>query len=110
MSRKAPESALLTKSGSEKLSYKKSFSGLILFFLLLLGFLKIMDAIGEKLRGRNRDFVSSVVFVFSKFDSQWRLNSEMLGDLLNWSREGGKEAGGFGFVWGCFGHLGGSGN
>lgn len=47
------------------------------------------------------------MFVFSKFDSQWRLNSE---DLRKWPREGGKEAGGFGFVGGRFGHLGGSGN
>lgn len=55
LSLNAPDSALFTKSGSAKLSYKISFSGFILFFRLLLGFLRTIDAIDESCEEREEE-------------------------------------------------------
>lgn len=63
LSLKAPDSAFLTKSGKAKLSYKKSFSGLILFFLILLGFLKTIDAIDESGEVEEQEKKETAIFV-----------------------------------------------
>lgn len=63
LSLNAPDSAFFTKSGNAKLSYKSSFSGLILFFLLLLGFLRTIDAIDESDEVEEEEEEETAIFV-----------------------------------------------